>query len=157
MVPRMTARDGTQSRHLPPRPCLEQELLSMTVARTVLVIDDDPDIRELLQAALEDRGFRVQCAPDGEAGISKALKSPPDLVILDMMMPRVSGFVVLERLKHHHRSPFPIIMLTGNDSDHQRAYAESLGVDAYLYKPVRPAQLFQTVDRVCPPVAAAAS
>jgi DNA-binding response OmpR family regulator len=127
----------------------------MPAARTVLVIDDDPDIRDLLRSALEDRGFRVQCAPDGEIGIIKALNASPDLVIVDMMMPRASGFQVLEKLKLHHGLPAPIIMLTGNDSDHQRAYAESLGVDAYLCKPVRPAQLFQTVDRFCPPVAAA--
>jgi DNA-binding response OmpR family regulator len=127
----------------------------MPVARTVLVIDDDPDIRDLLRSALEDRGFRVHCAPDGEIGVLKALNATPDLVIVDMMMPRASGFQVLEKLKQHHRLPVPIIMLTGNDSDHQRAYAESLGVDAYMSKPVRPAQLFQTVDRFCPPIAAA--
>jgi DNA-binding response OmpR family regulator len=127
----------------------------MTVARTVLVIDDDPDIRDLLRNALEEQGFRVQCAPDGEVGISKALTSPPDLVIVDMMMPRASGFQVLQKLKHHHRLPVPVIMLTANDSDHQRAYAESLGVDAYLSKPVGPTQLFQTVERFCPPAAAA--
>lgn len=127
----------------------------MAVTRTVLVIDDDPDIRDLLRSALEDRGFRVQCAPDGEIGVVKALSTPPDLVIVDMMMPRASGFQVLEKLKQHHRLPVPVIMLTGNDSDHQRAYAEFLGVDAYLNKPVRPAQLFQAVDRFCPPRAVA--
>ena len=124
----------------------------MTVARTVLVIDDDPEIRELLQTVLEDRGFRVDCAPDGEVGIAKAIHSPPDLVICDMMMPRASGFTVLEQLKQQHRLAVPIIMLTGNDSDHQRLYAEFLGVDAYLNKPVLPAELFETVDRFCPPI-----
>jgi DNA-binding response OmpR family regulator len=127
----------------------------MAVARTVLVIDDDPDIRDILRIALEDQGFRVQCAPDGEVGITKALTAPPDLVILDMMMPRASGFHFLQKLKQHHRLPVPVIMLTANDSDHQRAYAECLGVDAYLSKPVGPAQLFQTVERFCPPIAAA--
>jgi DNA-binding response OmpR family regulator len=127
----------------------------MPSTRTVLVIDDDPDIRDLLRDALEARGFRVVCAPDGETGLAKAVKAPPDLVILDMMMPRVSGFVVLERLKHDHRLPVPVIMLTGHDSDHQRAYAECLGVDLYLNKPVRPAVLFQAVERFCPPQAVA--
>jgi DNA-binding response OmpR family regulator len=123
----------------------------MPVARTVLVVDDDPDICEALQATLEARGLRVRCAPDGEAGIASALGAPPDLMIVDMMMPRASGFVVIERLKQHHRLMVPIIMLTGNDSDHQRAYAELLGADVYLRKPIRPAQLFQAVDRYCPP------
>jgi DNA-binding response OmpR family regulator len=124
----------------------------MSPARTVLVIDDDPDIRDLLRTALEEHGLRVQCAPDGEVGVAKALSGTPDLVIVDMMMPRASGFHVLERLKQQHRLPVPVIMLTANDSDHQRAYAECVGVDAYLNKPVRPAQLFQTVDRFCPPL-----
>lgn len=122
----------------------------MTVARTVLVIDDDPDIRDALRAALEARGLEVRCAPDGVVGIAAALNAPPDLVIVDMMMPRASGFVVLERLKQQHRLPVPIIMLTANDSDHQEAYAEFLGADLYLRKPVRPAVLFQAVERFCP-------
>jgi DNA-binding response OmpR family regulator len=125
----------------------------MADARTVLVIDDDPDICEALQTALEGRGLRVRCAPNGEIGIDTALKSPPDLVILDMMMPRMSGFIVLERLKQHHRLSVPIIMLTANDSDHQQAYAELLGADVYLRKPIRPAVLFQHVERFCPPAA----
>jgi DNA-binding response OmpR family regulator len=123
----------------------------MTVARTVLVIDDDPDIRELLQDVLQERGFRVVCAPDGDIGVAKAVQAPPDLVICDMMMPRASGFTVLERLKQHHRLSIPIIMLTGNDSDQQRTYAEFLGVDVYLNKPVRADELFEAVDRFCPP------
>jgi DNA-binding response OmpR family regulator len=127
----------------------------MSAARTVLVIDDDPDICEALQTVLEGRGLRVRCAPDGEIGIDSALKSPPDLVILDMMMPRVSGFIVLERLKQHYRLPVPIIMLTANDSAHQQAYAEFLGADLYLRKPIRPAVLFQAVDQFCPPAALA--
>ncbi len=124
----------------------------MVGPRTVLVIDDDPNVRETLQMALEDLGFRVLSAVDGEAGIARALKELPDLVIVDMMMPRASGFVVIERLKHSQLG-IPVIMLTGNESGHQRAYAEFLGVDCYLNKPVRPQQLFQAVNRFCPPPA----
>jgi DNA-binding response OmpR family regulator len=122
----------------------------MSAIRTVLVIDDDPDIREMLQGSLENRGYRVICAPDGEARIYRALNDRPDLVIVDMMMPRTSGFVVLDRLKHQHRVPIPVIILTGNESLEQRAYAEMLGVDAYLNKPVYPAQLLHSVSHLCP-------
>lgn len=123
----------------------------MSARRIVLVIDDDPGVQEALQIALEDQGYLVLRAMDGEAGIARALRDAPDLVICDMMMPRVSGFMVIERLKSDHRLSVPIIMLTGNESDHQRTYAEFLGVDGYLLKPVRPQQLFHTVNRLCPP------
>jgi|SRR5262245_10234769 len=123
----------------------------MAAVRTVLVIDDDPNIRETLQIALQDVGFRVISARDGEDGISRAVAELPDLVIVDMMMPRASGFTVIERLKQKHQLRMPVIMLTGNESDHQRAYAEFLGVDCYLTKPVRPFQLFQAVGQFCPP------
>jgi DNA-binding response OmpR family regulator len=122
----------------------------MSAIRTVLIIDDDPDIRECLQMALEDHGYRVICAPDGEVGIRRALNELPDLIIVDMMMPRSSGFVVLDRIKHHHRLAMPIIMLTGNESDHQRAYAELLGVDEYLHKPIHAEQLMRCLNEFCP-------
>lgn len=118
--------------------------------RTVLVIDDDAGVRETLQMALEDWGYRVLCAPDGEVGISVALRDDPDLIICDMMMPKASGFVVLDRLKNIHRMKMPIIMLTGNESDQQRTFAEVLGVDHYLLKPVRPLQLKQTIGKCLP-------
>lgn len=132
----------------------------MSVPRTVLVIDDDPDVLEAIQIVLEDRGFRVVCAADGDSGIRRALSDRPDLVIVDMMMPRTSGFVVLDRLKHHHRLHTPIIMLTGNESDQQREYAVFLGVDEYMSKPVQPAQLLRSIDyflSLTPPVTTIAS
>src|SRR5262245_38683575 len=104
----------------------------MSDSRTILIIDDDPDIRELLQMALEEWGYHVMSAPDGNSGMSLALSDRPDLVILDMMMPRVSGFAVLQRLRQQHRLDVPVIMLSGIESDHQRAYAEFLGADQFL-------------------------
>ncbi len=118
-------------------------------ARTILVIDDDPDIRGDLRSILEDQGYRVVTAPDGKAGLEKAFEGRPDLVIVDMMMPRMSGFVVLERLKQSAQA-IPVIMLTGNESDQQRTFAEFLGVDAYLNKPIGVRQLLDQVQRLCP-------
>ena len=125
--------------------------------QTVLVIDDDAGVRESLQMALEDWGFRVICAPDGEVGISRAVRDDPDLIICDMMMPKASGFIVLDRLKNQLGLKMPIIMLTGNESDQQRTFAEVLGVDHYLHKPVRPLHLKETIGKClpCEPVALA--
>ena len=122
----------------------------MSTSPTVLVIDDDPDIRESLQMALEEWGYRVLCAADGDTGTERALSDGPDLIILDMMMPRVSGFAVLQRLRQHHRLGVPIIMLSGIESDHQRDYAKFLGADLFLMKPIRPLELLQHVRRMCP-------
>ena len=122
----------------------------MNSLRTVLIIDDDPNIRETLQIVLEGRGYQVLSATNGEAGIAKALKERPHLIIVDMMMPKASGFVVTERLKQQHQLSIPIIMLTANESDHQRAYAEFLGVDAYLNKPVPTQELSVVLQQLCP-------
>jgi len=122
----------------------------MSDSCTVLVIDDDPDVRDLLQMALEEWGYRVLCAADGDTGIARSLNDNPDLIILDMMMPRVSGFAVLQRLKQQHGLEVPIIMLSAIESDHQRAYAEFLGAELFLMKPVRPLELLQYVRRLCP-------
>src|SRR5262245_43441455 len=122
----------------------------MDPSKTILVIDDEPDIIIGQQTALERAGYRVLTAGDGQSGIALALHERPDLVIVDMMMPRQSGFVVLERLKEHFGTDFPVIMMTANAADEQRAYAEFLGVDAYLLKPITAEQLLITVRRCLP-------
>jgi DNA-binding response OmpR family regulator len=117
---------------------------------TILVIDDDADIRGDLQMILEDQGYRVVTAPDGQVGLKCALAERPNLIICDMMMPKMSGFIVLERVKQHQHLKTPFIMLTGNSSDHQRAFAEFLGVDAYLNKPIGIKALRDQLQRFCP-------
>jgi DNA-binding response OmpR family regulator len=126
------------------------QVSSMVVPRTILVIDDDPDIRADLQMLLEDQGYRVITAPDGQSGLKRAISERPSLVIVDMMMPKMSGFIVLERLKQNEVRPTPVIMLTGNESDQQRAFAEFLGVDAYLNKPIATKRLLESVRQICP-------
>jgi CheY-like chemotaxis protein len=121
------------------------------VVPTILVIDDDPDIRGDLQMILEDQGYRVITASDGHTGLQRALKDRPDLIICDMMMPKMSGFVVLERVKQHpQHMGVPFIMLTGNESDHQRTFAVFLGVDAYLNKPIGIKPLLEHLHKLCP-------
>lgn len=122
----------------------------MVDARTILVIDDDPDIRGMLQMILEEQGYHVLTAPDGQAGLQRAISDLPDLVIVDMMMPKMSGFVVLERIKQSNQLTMPVIMLTANESEQQRAFAEFLGVDAYLNKPIGTRQLLDKLKILCP-------
>lgn len=128
----------------------------MVSPQTILVIDDDPDIRGDMQMLLEGRGYRVLTAPDGQAGLHRAFADRPDLVIIDMMMPKMSGLAVVERIKQSSR-PTPVIMLTANESPQQRTLAVFLGVDAYLNKPVRLAQLTDHIERLCPPPPLAAT
>lgn len=99
---------------------------------------------------LEDHGYRVITAPDGVSGLRMASDERPDLVIVDMMMPRMSGFTVLERIKESSTLTMPVLMLTANESDEQRTFAHCLGVDAYLNKPIGTRQLIDHVQRLCP-------
>jgi CheY-like chemotaxis protein len=124
--------------------------MAVAAPPTILVIDDDPDIRADLRMVLEDQGYRVVTAPDGPAGLQLALSEPLDLIICDMMMPKMSGFIVLERVKQHEQRSIPFIMLTANVSDQQRHFAEFLGVDAYLHKPIGTKPLLEQVQVFCP-------
>ena len=101
----------------------------------VLVVDDDPDIRELMTIAMESEGASTTIAQDGNQAITALKSSTPQLVVLDMMLPHRSGFLVMEEIQAMP-SPPPVIMVTANEGRRHKAYAESLGVSAYLNKPV---------------------
>jgi len=101
----------------------------------VLIVDDDRDVLESMDAAFQAEGALTQLATDGNEAVRICLEDPPDLVILDMMLPRRSGFLALERIKGREDSPL-VIMVTANEGKRHQAYAESLGVDDYLLKPV---------------------
>lgn len=107
----------------------------MSTTPRILIMDDDAEIIESLQAILESRGYRVSTARDGSTGLEMAEADPPDLLILDMMMPKKSGFLVLEKLRTRPEGLIPTIMMTGNEGSRHRAYAEMLGVKDYLRKP----------------------
>ncbi len=118
--------------------------------KTILLIDDDADIVEAMRTVLEAKGYRVLSADDGNAGLAAAERAAPNLVIVDMMMPKRSGFLVLEKLKSRKEHAPPIIMITANEGSRHRAYAEMLGVDEYLRKPFPMDKLVETVGRLCP-------
>lgn len=119
-----------------------------TPAKKVLLVDDDPEIIEALRFALENRGYHVLIARDGNQGLAAAEKEDPDLVILDMMMPKRSGFLVLEKLRRTRPVPVRVIMITANEGSRHKAYAEMLGVDDYIRKPFPMDRLVDSVERL---------
>jgi DNA-binding response OmpR family regulator len=123
----------------------------MSARKTVLVVDDDADVRTAVQAAVEKKGYRVVTAADGNAGLALAEMERPDVVVVDMMMPRKSGFLVLEKLKQRPGQGPKVIMITANEGARHQQYAEALGVDDYLRKPFALDHLLESVERLCPP------
>ncbi len=114
----------------------------------VLIVDDDGEIVESVKYALEQRGYAVLIARDGNQGLAMAEREDPDLVILDMMMPKRSGFLVLEKLRRSRPVPLRVIMITANEGSRHKAYAEMLGVDDYIRKPFAMDRLMESVDRL---------
>ena len=120
----------------------------MPTPKTILLVDDDNEIIETMRTVFDGRGYRVLVARDGNAGLTVAERENPDLVILDMMMPKKSGFLVLEKLKGRPGGLIPTIMITGNEGSRHRAYAEMLGVRDYIRKPFAMEKLVRAIERV---------
>jgi DNA-binding response OmpR family regulator len=116
--------------------------------RTILIVDDDHEILESIRTILENKGFRILAARDGNAGLMLAERENPDLLVLDMMMPKKSGFLVLEKLKSRPGGLIPTIMITGNEGSRHRAYAEMLGVRDYIRKPFAMEKLVRSIEKV---------
>jgi len=116
--------------------------------RRILLVDDDQEIIESMRTVLESRGYAILVARDGNQGLVMAEKETPDLVVLDMMMPKRSGFLVLEKLRRSSPNPVRVIMITANEGSRHKAYAEMLGVDDYIRKPFAMDRLLSSVDRL---------
>ena len=126
----------------------EQSKPTLNKTHHILIVDDDPEIIESLRYALGEKGFQVSVARDGNQGVAIAETKSPDLVVLDMMMPRRSGFLVLERLRQTIETTIPVIMITANDGTRHREYAELLGVNDYISKPFPMERLLSSVDNL---------
>src|SRR5579884_3823083 len=118
----------------------------MAETKTILIVDDDLELSDGLRAVLERQGYRVIQARDGQQGKQQIYNQQPDLVILDMMMPRMGGYPVLEHFKGKPDAP-PIIMITANEGSRHKAYAEYLGVIDYIRKPFAMERLLEAVER----------
>lgn len=102
--------------------------------RFVLIVDDESDIRESVESVFKSEGARTLTCGDGNKAVQICLDQKPDLVILDMMLPGRSGFLVLEKIKGYEDSPV-VIMITANEGKRHRSFATGLGADLYLQKP----------------------
>jgi DNA-binding response OmpR family regulator len=111
----------------------------------ILIVDDDPDILESFDLAMRADGAKTITSEDGTEAVSAALEHCPDAVILDMMLPKRSGFLVLEELLSMDIPPI-VVMVTANEGKRHMAYAKTLGVAAYLIKPVSLDRLIDTVS-----------
>jgi DNA-binding response OmpR family regulator len=115
----------------------------------VLVVDDEEDIRMVLQARLETAGYQVLTAINGMEALDRIRSNPPDIVILDVMLPGIDGFGVCAMIKRDQRySRIPVILLTARSQPQDRATGAALGADAHLLKPFRADELLAEVRRL---------
>ncbi len=113
---------------------------------TVLVVDDEPDLVELLQYALETEGFRVVTASDGVAGLALAEAEKPDVIVVDIMMPRMDGLALTEQIRERGALRLtPILMLTARTDERDEVAGLDAGADDYLPKPVSPRRFVSRV------------
>ncbi len=116
---------------------------------TVLVIDDERDLIELVRYNLEQEGFEVKGALNGETGLVLAAREMPSLVLMDLMMPGIDGLEVCRQLKAHNRTAhIPVIMLTAKAAESDRIVGLELGADDYVTKPFSPRELVARVKAV---------
>ena len=123
----------------------------MAEKKTILIVDDDRELIDGLRLMLERQGYTVIQAHDGHQGKQMIYNQKPDLVILDMMMPRMGGYPVLEHFRG--KDAPPIIMITANEGSRHKAYAEYLCVVDYIRKPFALDRLIEAVNKAFTPAA----
>lgn len=115
----------------------------------ILIVDDYPNMVDMLSVRLRAAGFDVIAAYDGLAGLQMARHENPDLVILDVLLPKMDGFKVCRLLKFDERfRHIPVIMLTSRARDVDRKMGLDMGADDYVFKPYDPAELMQRIDKL---------
>ncbi|MDQ2981089.1 MAG: response regulator [Actinomycetota bacterium] len=115
--------------------------------KRVLIADDDETVRRLLRTTFADEAYEVVEAADGDQALEQLEQSSPDIVVLDWKMPKRHGAFVLDELKERYPR-LPVIVLTAEGRQTQRAVAESLRADAFITKPFSPRELLETVERL---------
>ncbi|RLS75478.1 MAG: response regulator [Planctomycetota bacterium] len=141
-------RKSTRAASVTAAPAAAAAPAGKKAGKRILLVDDDPEIVDSMRTVLESRGYEILVARDGNQGLVMAEGEEPDLVVLDMMMPKRSGFLVLEKLRRSRPDPVRVIMITANEGSRHKAYAEMLGVDDYIRKPFAMDRLLDSVDRL---------
>lgn len=119
------------------------------MAKKILIIDDEPNLVVLLEARLKTQGYEILTAYDGQSGLEMAKKHKPNLIILDLMLPKIDGHKVCGLLKNDTRyAKIPIILFTARAQDSDRQMAKELGADAYITKPFEPKVLLSKIEEL---------
>jgi DNA-binding response OmpR family regulator len=117
--------------------------------QTILIIEDDPLSARLADLVLRSRGHEVTIAPNGSQGLGLALAAPPDLVVLDLMLPDIDGYEILKQLRSDSRTVHVrIAVVSARSQPSDKEMAMQLGADAYLTKPYRKAHLLEIADEL---------
>lgn len=118
----------------------------MTNLGRLLMVEDEPDLVAVLLPGLERAGYAVSVAHDGEEGLAKARKEKPDLILLDVMMPKMNGYQVCRELKQNSETKkIPVIMLTARSQESDRFWGKETGAEEYLIKPYDTTQLLEKI------------
>ncbi|MGH2594970.1 MAG: response regulator transcription factor [Actinomycetota bacterium] len=115
---------------------------------SILIVEDHPTMRDAMRLVLEEDGYEVEEVTDGEAGIAAVRERPPDIVLLDLNIPVVSGAVVLETLKADPMTAGVLVVIVTATGEEGRQRALAQGADGYITKPFSPLALLRTVERV---------
>jgi DNA-binding response OmpR family regulator len=126
---------------------MSEETEARLTGRRVIIVDDDREVLEGIEQALAAEGADTSGCSDGDEATRACEAQPPDAVVLDMMLPKRSGFLVLDKVKRLENPPV-VIMVTGNEGKRHQQYAEALGVDGYMHKPVRLERLVTMIQEL---------
>jgi twitching motility two-component system response regulator PilH len=119
----------------------------MTMAKRILLVEDSPAHLQLMQDALAGRGYDLLVAEDGERALAQARMHKPDLILLDIVLPKVSGFQVCRQIKSDAElSKIPVIFVSSKTQEFDRYWGLKQGADGYITKPFRPEELAAEVE-----------
>lgn len=119
--------------------------------RRILVVEDEPNMRELVVARLEQHGYEVAASGDGYDALAKVKKFNPELIVLDLMLPKLDGYTVCRMLRCSMSDRIPIILFTARSSPDDAYRGIEMGADAYVTKPFEPSVLLGKIDELLNP------